>query len=514
MRDTAVFAVFTRFSDLSGPTWPNGVLDVRIVFRHLLAALAVILIFQSSLAIGQEDADLTSKVVKKDLKIEIEIPGVFIAEDKEEIAIEPKQYKGDLIVTKIATEGISVQQGDVLMEFDTDNLDEALEEANNLVTDAEVELQKAEAEFETEKIDAETKLAHLQKELEFAERDYNAAAESEAFELEKKEKEIEDARRNLKNARVDFEQLTQLYEERELHTATENILIERQKEGLDNQEKNLKRLEEEFVHFKAYLKSKDTLSKELEYEKKKAELKKQEITGAAALKEKESVVAKAKRKLEREKKKVADLQEDRESLQITAPRDGVLFYGKTGDESPMGVIFAGSRNNEMRIGGRVKTHEILMTVATMDNLSVKMQVLENDIQHMKEGLAITIRPDAFPAMELKGKLTKVDQIATRSNFLSEVRRFTVKGTYEGTMSQLRSGMNCRVTVHADSVPDAVQVPIVAVSEEKGKYYCFVKNGRSSEKREVKIGMSNDDAVQITEGLRPGEVVYLYDPTRD
>ena len=484
------------------------------VYRQLLTLSLAISLIQPAIGANQDDSELTAKVVKNDLKIEIEIPGVFIAEDKEEIAIEPKQYKGDLIVTKIATEGITVKEGDVLMEFDTDNLDDALEEANNLVTDAEVELQKAQAEFETEEIDAETKLAHLQKELEFAERDFKAASESEAFELKKKEKEIEDAKRNLKNAQVDFEQLTQLYEERELHTATENILIERQKEGLTNQEKNLKRLEDEFKHFKSYVKSKDTLTKELDYEKKKAELRKQEIKGAATLKEKESVVAKAQRKLDREKKKVADLTQDRESLQITAPRDGVLFYGKTGNESPMGVIFAGNRNNEMRIGGRVKTHGILMTVATMDNLSVKMQVLENDIQHMKKGLAITIRPDAFPAMELKGKLTKVDQIATRSNFLSEVRRFSVKGTYEGKMSQLRSGMNCRVTVHADNVPEAVQVPIVAVSEEKGKYYCFVKNGSSSEKREVKIGMSNDDAVQITEGLRPGEIVYLYDPTRD
>ena len=178
---------------------------------------------------------MTAKVVKQDLKIEVEIPGVFIAEDKEEIAMEPKQYKGDLIITKIATEGISVKEGDVLMEFDTDNLDDALEEANNLVTDAEVELQKAEAELETEKIDAETKLAHLQKELTFAERDFNAASENESFELKKREKEIEDAKRNLKNAEVDFEQLTQLYEERELHTATENILISRQKEGLENQ---------------------------------------------------------------------------------------------------------------------------------------------------------------------------------------------------------------------------------------------------------------------------------------
>ena len=462
--------------------------------------------------LAQEDDDLTAKVIKDDLKIEIEIPGVFVAEDKDEIAMEPKQYSGDLIITKIAQEGVSVSKGDVLIVFDADNLEDALEEAGNAVTDAEIELQKAEADLQTSKIDAETSLAQLTKETKFAERDYNAATEREKFELKKKKKDIADAKRRLKDSEVDFQQLQELYQERELHTATENILIERESLKIEDIKKAIVRLEEEFEFFKTYEQSKDTLSKELAWQKKKSELKKQEIKGAATLKEKESVVAKAQRKLERAKKKVADLELDSKSLRVVAPRDGILFYGKT-NETAAGLIFGGRNTKEMRLGGRVQTHEILMTVASMSQLAIKMQVLENDIQHMKPGLSMTIRPDAFPAMELTGKLTVVDQIATRSNILSDVRRFSVKGKYEGSNGQLRSGMNCRVTVHADVVPDAVQVPVVAVSEEKGKYFCFVKTGASSSKREVKIGMSNDDNVQITEGLLPGEVVYLYDPSR-
>ena len=455
---------------------------------------------------------MTAKVIKEDLKIEIEIPGVFVAEDKEEIAMEPKQYSGDLIITKIAKEGITVKKGDELIVFDAANLEDALEQASNAVTDAEIELQKVEADLQTAKIDADTSLNQLLKETKFAERDYKAAVEKEKFELKKKNKDIEDAKRRLKDAEVDFQQLTELYEERELHTATENILIEREKLKIEDIKKAIVRLEEELVFFKTYEQSKDTLSKELAWEKKKAELEKQKIKGAATLKEKQSVVGKAERKLKRENEKVADLQNDSKSLKVIAPRDGILFYGKT-NETAAGLIFGGRNTREMRLGGRVQTHEILMTVASMENLAVKMQVLENDIQHMKPGLTMTIRPAAFPALELKGELTVVDQIATRSNILSDVRRFSVKGKYKGSNGQLRSGMNCRVTVHADVVPDAVQVPVVAVSEEKGKYFCFVKSGRSTDKREVKIGMSNDDNVQITEGLLPGEVVYMYDPSQ-
>ena len=168
-------------------------------------------------------------------------------------------------------------------------------------------------------------------------------------------------------------------------------------------------------------------------------------------------------------------------------------------------------DDELEVGGRVKTHSILLTVASMENLSVKMQVRENDVQHMKKDLAITVRPDAFPSMQLEGKLTKVDQIASRTDIFSNARRFTVRGKCSKSPKQLKTGMNCRVTVHADEVPDALQIPIVAVIEESGKYYCNVKTSGGFEKREVKIGLSNNENVQITEGLRTGEVVYLNDP---
>ena len=90
----------------------------------------------------------------------------------------------------------------------------------------------------------------------------------------------------------------------------------------------------------------------------------------------------------------------------------------------------------------------------------------------------------------------------------------MRGEYAGIFKQLRSGMNCRVTVHADTVPDAVQVPVVAVFQEGGEHYCLVRDGSRDVRRVVKLGASNGNVVQVTEGLREGEVVTLHDPTED
>ena len=201
---------------------------------------------------------------------------------------------------------------------------------------------------------------------------------------------------------------------------------------------------------------------------------------------------------------------------MLSPRAGIVFYGTIGGDmfSDVIVFGMGDQGKEMQVGGRVRTHQTLMTVASMDQLSVEMKVLENDIQHMQPGLPVTIRPDAFPSLLIEGKLTTVDKIASRTGFMSEVREFTVRGGYEGVFKQLRSGMNCRVTVHADTVPDAVQVPVLAVYSEGGDFHCLVKNGARTERRPVKLGATNGTMVQITEGLRPGERVSLWDPNVD
>ena len=110
------------------------------LLRHSSALLAVLIVLGGSLAQAQDSRELTAKVIKDDLKIEVDVAGVFVADDKDEIAMEPSKYRGDLIVTHILPEGTEVKEGDVLMEFDTDKLDEALEEAGNEATDAEVDL--------------------------------------------------------------------------------------------------------------------------------------------------------------------------------------------------------------------------------------------------------------------------------------------------------------------------------------------------------------------------------------
>lgn len=489
---------------------------IILVIFTLLAPCLINIAATNPSAQGQDKA-LMALVEKKDLPIEVEVSGTFEAEDKTRIAVEPEEYSGDLIIKHIIEEGVPVREGDLLMEFEVDALTKAITKAENGVDDAGVKLQKAEADLASLQIDHDVARKQTAMKLALAERAVKAEEAKISHKIEEKETEIRRKETALKDKEVNFEQLKKLYDNRDLHTDTEAILVERESKSIEEERLNVKNLIRDFEHFKKYELDEELEKKKLELLKEEGEKSKQELKFAAEIAEKEGDVKKAKRKLEEAEGKVADLNKDLENLKVTSPRDGLVFYGTINNNDMFGnvVVFGGSSlRQNLRIGGRVQTHSTLLTVASMERLSVEMKVLENDIQHMRAGLAITLRPDAFPDLEIKGRIDNVDQVASRGDFFSSVQEFKVKASYEGTYPQLRAGMNCRVTVHADNIPDAIQVPVIAVFEEDNDYYCYLDESGSASKRMVKLGATDGMHVQITEGLRANDKVYLYNPFRD
>lgn len=465
-------------------------------------------------------AQETAKAKRGDMQLEVNIPGIFVADDKDEIKMEPEKYSGDLIVTHILPEGADVKQGDVLIEFDQAEVLDAIDEAQNEVTDAQVEFKKASAEHQSAKIDLESQTAQLQTELEMIETEILAAKSKQGLELLEKKKAISDSEQALADREVDFETLKQVYQERGIDPGESNsgqIIIDREVKGIENAKKRVEVQNKELAYFQKFDKSKVQLEKELDKSKKQAEIDKARINLAAVVAEKKSVVDKAQRKLDAANRKLEGLERDAQQLQVVSPRSGVIFYGTTGNELPAGVIVSGNIpdvRKELRIGGRVKTHKVLMTIATMDNLSIKMSLTENDIQHVNPDLPIEVHPNAYPKLKVAGVLTKVDQIATRTGFRpSAPRRFTVMGKCTDLASELRSGMNCRVTIYPKKITSVLQIPITSVFAEQDEFYCFVKRGETFEKTPVKIGLSTIDQVQIIEGLQEGDTVSLARPSK-
>jgi len=114
-------------------------------------------------------------------------------------------------------------------------------------------------------------------------------------------------------------------------------------------------------------------------------------------------------------------------------------------------------------------------------------------------------------------VTKIAPAAVKST-TRDAEVFPVEATLAGSDSSIKSGMTADVRIEVGVLPHVLVVPIEAVINEEGKH--FVKlvvvgedtKKRAGEKREVKIGKSNDRQMQLIEdvagGIKEGVLVVI------
>jgi HlyD family secretion protein len=79
---------------------------------------------------------------------------------------------------------------------------------------------------------------------------------------------------------------------------------------------------------------------------------------------------------------------------------------------------------------------------------------------------------------------------------------------------LRPGLLADVEIIIDKIPDAISIPNQALFERDGRQYVYVQNvtGQRFEERTIKLAKRSESVMVIAEGLKPGEVIALGDPT--
>ena len=102
-----------------------------------------------------------------------------------------------------------------------------------------------------------------------------------------------------------------------------------------------------------------------------------------------------------------------------------------------------------------------------------------------------------------------NQAEQTSFFAADVKEYATTVKIDGEPDGLKPGMTAEVEILIGNLTDALSLPVVAVLEHGRKYYCWVKNADgSTERRELTLGLSNDEFVEVKQGLKDGEEVVL------
>ena len=151
----------------------------------------------------------------------------------------------------------------------------------------------------------------------------------------------------------------------------------------------------------------------------------------------------------------------------------------------------------------------LYTIVDDSIFELRSSVGSGDFGKLKVGEAVTVTVDALPGFVTQGEVSRIaPQVDTRSRSFEAIIR--VPGR-----PQLVSGLFARAEVNVREVPGSLTVPPAALLRDGSdplKAQTYVVANNKVERRDVIVGVETPDAVQVTTGLRAGEVVVVDPPS--
>ncbi len=219
-------------------------------------------------------------------------------------------------------------------------------------------------------------------------------------------------------------------------------------------------------------------------------------TDKAALELKRQDLSLAESDVESARINLSTIEQRLKDTKVYAPIDGIV----TDRPVQIGQIISSGISN---VGGGTT----ILTLSDLSRLFVLAYVDESDIGRIEQGQTVNVSADAFIGKQFKGV---VDRIAQKGINQSNVITFEVRiELLSKNKSLLKPEMTADVEILMAEANDALTIPLGAVSREEGMpSVSVIMDDGSVEIRNVEVGITDGEIIEIVKGLQEGETVAI------
>jgi membrane fusion protein, heavy metal efflux system len=220
---------------------------------------------------------------------------------------------------------------------------------------------------------------------------------------------------------------------------------------------------------------------------------------------------------EREKEQATSDQQTAEGA-LKASRDAVLVFGKT--DAEIDQMIASRRIDPALVVRSPITGKITYKVAqpgflvqpgnlpapySVADVAIKWMlanVSETEIPLFHLGQPVQVKVNAYPDHVFHGKVSKIYETVDPNT-----HRVTIRSEIADPHDEMRPGMLANFVIRVQDPVEATAIPANGVVREAdGTMTAWVTTDRHRfEQKIIKIGLRNDDRVQVLDGLRRGEL---------
>jgi HlyD family secretion protein len=438
----------------------------------------------------------------------VKLKGTIEAEKSTELVLRLKAWVGPLQIKKVMEHGSVVKAGDVVLEFDTEKVQQALRESKQDREIAELTLKIAELDLPlTEKL-TELELAIAEREGKQAVEDLKQYLEvDKVISIAQAQRQLKSSAFNLETAKDELKQLSKMYKDKDLTEETEEIVLKRYKNGLE---------QAEFFYKLAQNSTKQALNVQIPRREQvakdtalKTEIATTRIKSTTPITLKQKQLSLAKQKVENVKaqKRLEELEADLAAMKVTAPVDGMLYHGRNlrGNwVQPTGQPIA------LTPSGFISNNEIFMTVVDTSELSLRSDVGEDDFASLSVGLEGKFVPTAFLEERVASKITKLGVAPING-------RFEVRASLSNSTSKIVPGMTGSLKFITANKPKALTLLKSAIFEDEmdgSKYVYKIGKDGMTKKTAIKVGLTVGEKSEILSGLDARDEVSPTKPTEE
>lgn len=156
----------------------------------------------------------------------------------------------------------------------------------------------------------------------------------------------------------------------------------------------------------------------------------------------------------------------------------------------------------VREGHYVKPGDIVMSIASLEDVWVEAEVFERQADLLAVGQQVTMRLDYLPGQKWTGQ---VDYIYPTLN--PDTRTVTVRVKFNNSDKQLKPNMFAQITIHSNPMNDVLVVPTEAVirTGESNRVVLALGDGQFKS-IDVELGRFYNQQAEVLSGLQAGDQV--------
>ena len=144
---------------------------------------------------------------------------------------------------------------------------------------------------------------------------------------------------------------------------------------------------------------------------------------------------------------------------------------------------------------------VLFVIVNIDKVETEVTLPEVHLARVVKGNRVEITADVYPGIQFAGEISTINPLVDPVS-----RAFTVKIEIPNTGHRLKAGMFARVTLYPTVHAGALVVPFKTVVQRDSKTGVFVIDGDRARFRPVITGVTDENEVEVIDGLAQGEEV--------